>query len=465
MKPHDIFFRSTFFFLLGAFLSSLEWRGGIFLFLFFIIFSAILSSVFLKKALRPYIVFSILALWIIPGALYHTAHTIKKREVRIPYNETISFRGVVTSDPERKARQEFMLKLLSPHKGDVLIQTTPYPEYSFGEEIAFFGKIQNTKRDASGISYFPQAEQSERRASFRGFLFAIKKRFLTAFRTTLPYTEAAFLGGITVGEREEFSQEFKDALSKSGTTHLIALSGYNIIIILNNLGSAFVRIVSRKKAFWIVLVAMFAFVLMAGAEASVVRAAIMGAVAATAPFLGRIYAPRNSIMFAALLMALWNPGILRYDLGFQLSFLALIGIVYLAPALSRALRFREKGFLNWKENFIMTLSAQLMVTPLLVAIFGSVSALSLISNILILEFIPLTMFSGLVLGATHLVSRSLATLIAWITLIPLKFELGIIKIFSVFTIPFAPVFTMGGAFFYYFSIIFFIWRVTKFKTL
>ncbi|MDP3724927.1 MAG: ComEC/Rec2 family competence protein, partial [Nanoarchaeota archaeon] len=212
------------------------------------------------------------------------------------------------------------------------------------------------------------------------------------------------------------------------------------------------------------ILVVIAFVLMTGAEASVVRAAIMGCVAAIAPFVGRIYAPRNSIILAALVMALWNPNILLRDLGFQLSFLALLGIIYLAPALTRFFRVKEKGFLNWKENLITTLSAQLMVTPLLIAVFGSVSATSLLSNLLILELIPFTMFLGFILGIVNLFSQTLGLLIAWITLVPLKAELGIIKIFSVFTIPLTPALTAGGITIYYLALIVFIWRKTKFKT-
>lgn len=474
MRLHDIFFWSVFFFLLGIFLSSLEWKGSVLLFLLFIIFTAALFALIKKKQRQWWATFSMLAFFCIPGALYQTAYTIEKENTRIPYNTHTSVQGIVSSNPERKERQEFKLKLLPPKKGNILVQTTSYPEYSFGETLTLLGKIQKTKgrygsylehtKDIRGISYFPKLEKRKKGKGVRVLLFSTKNHMLASFRKTLPYTESAFLSGITLGEREEFADDFKEAMSKSGTTHLVALSGYNITILTTLFAGVLTSIISRKKAFWVTIIAVIAFVLMTGAESSVVRAAIMGIIAAIAPLLSRVYAPRNSIALAALGMALWNPNVLLYDLGFQLSFLALIGIVYLAPALLRVFRFKNKGFLNWKENFLLTLSAQIMVTPLLVAAFGSVSATSLLSNILILEFIPFTMFLGLLLGIAHIFSQTIATLIAWITLVPLKLELGTIKIFSVFTIPLAPVFTIGGVLLYYLGIIFFIWRTTNWRT-
>jgi len=475
MRPHDAFFWSIFFFLFGILLSSLGWRDKILLCLSSILCAGLLLAVFRKKQRRRWIIFSTLALFIIPGALYHTAYVIRHETIAIPYDKNIAFTGVVISNPARKERQEFKLKLLPPRKGNILVQTAMYPEYSFGEKLALSGKIQKTKsgygsylentKDIRGISYFPKLEKRKYRPTLRARLFAIKKHFIESFQKTLPYTEAAFLGGITLGEREEFSEDFKEALSKSGTTHLVALSGFNITILTTLFAGTLTYFISRKKAFWTTIIAVIAFVLMTGAESSVVRAAIMGVIAAIAPFTGRLYAPRNSIALAAFAMALWNPNILVHDLGFQLSFLALLGIIYLTPALSRVFRFKNKGFLNWKENFTMTLSAQCMVTPFLVAAFGSVSATSLLSNMFILEFIPFTMFLGLLVGIAHFFSQTIATLIAWITLIPLKLELGIIKIFSLFTIPIAPIFTIGGVFLYYLAIIFFIWRATNFTTL
>ena len=172
-------------------------------------------------------------------------------------------------------------------------------------------------------------------------------------------------------------------MSKSGTTHLVALSGYNITILVKIIAGTLAFILSRRKALLGTILAIIAFVIMAGAEASVIRAAIMGSIAAIAPFVGRLYAPRNAIAAAALGMALWNPNILAYDVGFQLSFLALIGIIYMKPALETLFKIQNKGFLNWKENLATTASAQIMVTPLLIGTFGSISATSLISNLLI----------------------------------------------------------------------------------
>jgi len=110
---------------------------------------------------------------------------------------------------------------------------------------------------------------------------------------------------------------------------------------------------------------------MAGAEASVVRAAIMGFLVLLAKEAGRMYSFRNAVTFAAAGMAVFDPTILVFDIGFQLSFVSLLGITHLEPALKRF--FGERGsFLGWRENALTTLSAQLAVAPILIQNFGSV---------------------------------------------------------------------------------------------
>ena len=108
-------------------------------------------------------------------------------------------------------------------------------------------------------------------------------------------------------------------MSQSGTTHLVALSGYNITVIAIAVSTLLSYFLRRRIVFWLSILTIIAFVLMTGAEASVVRAAIMGGIILLAKQIGRIHSMRNAIVFAALLMVLFNPKILRFDIGFQLS--------------------------------------------------------------------------------------------------------------------------------------------------
>ena len=131
----------------------------------------------------------------------------------------------------------------------------------------------------------------------------------------MPAEEAAFLSGLTLGERSDFSPEFKEALQTSGTTHLVALSGYNVSIVIVATMALLTSFLKRRIAFIVAFIFLVAFVLMTGAEASVVRAAIMGALVVIATESGRIFNPRNAITLAGLLMVLINPKVLVFDAG------------------------------------------------------------------------------------------------------------------------------------------------------
>ncbi|MAF79491.1 hypothetical protein CL629_00180 [bacterium] len=473
MRIHDTFFFGALFFLVGVLARNIGIRKEILIFT--IIVGLIFGILFLFTRSKKALALTALVLLTIPGAVFYTSYELNfQKNQNIEFNKEITFIGRVRNNPLQKTFQESILELQEPYKGSVQIRTPNYPIFKHGEILTFIGEVQKTKggygdylernKKVAGISYFPKLQKrKEATNSISKTLFTLREKILSAFKQTLPYTESAFLGGITIGSREEFTDEFKDAMSKSGTTHLVALSGYNITILVKVTATILALVLSRKKALFGTIIAIIGFVAMTGAEASVVRAAIMGILASIAPFVGRIYAPRNSIILAALLMALWNPNILAHDVGFQLSFLALIGIVYLKPAIEKLFRIKNAGLLAWKENLTTTASAQIMVTPLLITTFGSVSAASLISNLLILELIPFTMFLGFILAAVHLISYNLSLIIAWITLIPLKVELGIIKLFSIITIPISTNLTAITITIYYLFLAGIIYRLTKFK--
>ena len=131
-------------------------------------------------------------------------------------------------------------------------------------------------------------------------------------------------------------------------------------------------------------------------------------------------------------MILFNPLILRYDLGFQLSFLSLLGIVYFKPALTKLFKMNTatSSFLNWRDNAFNTLCAQLMVAPLLLINFGSLSSVGLFTNILILGTVPLAMLLGFLTSIFGAVSHIFGIIAGWFTYPLVSFQLGIIELLS-----------------------------------
>jgi competence protein ComEC len=385
-----------------------------------------------------------LFLFAIAGSFYYfQRENFQLNNLKIPFNQKTEFVGLISSEPEKGVNQKLIVNLKEPYRGGILIKTAPYPAYAYGDLIKFKGVVKNpepgpyanylAKDGILGIANFPKIElvAENQGSKIKSALFKLKEKIIAVFQQTLPSEKAAFLSGIILGERAEFSKEFKKAMSDSGTTHLVALSGYNITIlamaIANSLGCLF----SRRPTFYLTLLAIVGFVLMTGAEASVVRAAIMGGILLLAKQIGRLYSFRNVVAVAAFLMVLENPKVLSFDIGFQLSFLALLGIVYLMPAVKKFFRLSEEpGILSWRDNLLTTFSAQTAVAPLLIIYFGNFSLISLLANVLILTLIPVTMTLGFILGALGFLSYHLALVFGWFVNLFLTYETFVIKFFG-----------------------------------
>src|SRR3989338_4103247 len=142
---------------------------------------------------------------------------------------------------------------------------------------------------------------------------------------------ASLMAGLVYGYRGGLG-ELSNDFNRTGITHIIAISGYNISIVAMILVTSLsFLLIPRKKAFWLVCGGILLFVIFAGASASVVRAGIMGMLVLLAKQLGRLSRVDNVLALSAVLMLLQNPLVLRWDAGFQLSFAATLGLVYLSP--------------------------------------------------------------------------------------------------------------------------------------
>jgi competence protein ComEC len=185
----------------------------------------------------------------------------------------------------------------------------------------------------------------------------------------------------------------------------------------------------RKQAFWFAIVGILIFVIMTGLSASAVRAGVMGTLLLFAMKNGRLANAQNAVLAAAGIMLFFNPLLLRYDVGFQLSFLATLGIIYLYPLFESLVDKKGKIFWLWEIMFL-SLSAQIFVLPIILYNFQNLSLISLVANVLVLPIIPLTMLLGFLMAITGFIFLPLATIMAWLTFLPLKYEVEVIQIFG-----------------------------------
>lgn len=435
MRVYDAAFYIAAFFIIGVAAASL----GINIWLSLAIITILVSSI-LKHRIDPAcrqagLWYAIIFLSFFLGYFYLNFYSNINKE-QIVFGKDIVFEGVIIREPVYGLKaQRITLKLHEPYRGEVEAYISIYPEYHYGDLLEVKGKIVKSSSGRSNISSFPKVKfiADNYGNSAKAFLFSIKRVLVRNIELVLPQEKAAFMSGILFGERGEFKEEFKEALQKSGTTHLVALSGYNVSIIAVTLSNVLLYFVNRRKAFWASLIFVIAFVLMTGAEESVVRAAIMGVIFLISREASRLYSFRNAITLTAAAMLVFNPKLLVFNVGFQLSFMALLGLVYLRPIVEKLLKVKvRKSFLNWKENLIQTSCAQIATLPIIVSAFGYFSYWSIAANVLILAFMPLTMFLGFVTAFSGIVSYEVSLLSGWIAGILLGYEIFIINFFGVY---------------------------------
>ena len=255
------------------------------------------------------------------------------------------------------------------------------------------------------------------------FLFGIREKFEGKLKSTLPEPQASLADGMLLGNEGVLEESVKTAFQKSGTIHILVLSGYNITVI----GTAIANLLGFIPA----VASIVLFVLMTGAEAPAVRAAIMGIIGLIVVSSGRLKTAMLALFWSAFFMVMWNPAVLRFDRGFQLSFLATLGLIVLSGFFTKKFKFLPK-FLSIRESAASTFSAQIFVLPLLLSWGNYVSFLSPIANILIVGAVPYVMAFSFLGGLAAFLFVPLGQAIASVSYILICYQIYVAKIFSIF---------------------------------
>ncbi len=457
MPIYDVAFYGALSFIAGALAAGLNLSAAKAVF-FFAILALILAYV---KIWGKFPAFFFIFFFVFGTFYYNFFFAIKESSQKITFEKTVEFSGMITSEPQLNEKfQKATIELNPPFSGEISVLAPLYPQINYGDVIEAKGEIRpSVSKNQSPVSFFPELKIME---SHRGFwlkekLLNIKKGMISQFRNLLPGDPAALLSGMTLGWRGDFTEKFKKEMSLSGTTHIVALSGYNITILVIAVAAVFGNWLSRRMTFFLTSFIILLFIFMVGAEESVVRAAIMGFIALIAKESGRRFSFRNAIALTAAAMILFRPDVL-FDIGFILSFLSLIGIIYIAPELKEIFRIGESGsFMSWKENAITTLSAQMMVAPVLINVFGNFSLTSIAANVLILEFVPLTMLLGFVIAVFGWIFYYAGFIFSVFGNILLRYEIGVIKFFAFWSMPvFSGTRSLIFSFFYYIALLVFL---------
>ena len=266
--------------------------------------------------------------------------------------------------------------------------------------------------------------------AFTAALTQAREVFERSLRASLSEPYSALADGLLLGGRTNLSADVKESFRYLGLSHIVAVSGYNITILVLAVSTLLgFFAVSRRASFWIASVFLALFALLTGGSASVVRASVMGFLVILAQHASRMYSARIAIALAGTLMLFQNPFLLRYDAGFVLSFLATAGLLVFYPLLEeRAKHLPKLGPV--KEVVLQTLSAQAFVLPVLIFAFGSVPLLFLVSNMLVLPAIPPTMFFAFVGGVAGFFGETAGRVAMLPAYALLAWELGVVDVLA-----------------------------------
>lgn len=370
----------------------------------------------------------------------------------LPGSGKQEFRATICEEPDIRSDKTLLtlcdFTIAGQMAGYKVLATVPrVPEFRYGEKVVGTGKIMEPRVGEPGefsykdylsryaiyaVTYYPQMERvGQGGGKLKSLLLEFKQFFITRVSLVLPEPENAFLSGLLVGAKRGIPDEIMKDFSDTGTTHIIAISGFNITIIAWALDKLLSRF-GRRISFVLSLLCIVLFVILTGASSSVVRAGIMGSLGLIALNLGRIYAITNALALTAAIMLGINPKLLMFDVGFQLSFLSLMGLVYLSPLIEPLFAAIPK---TPKTYLVATLAAQILTLPVLLYNFDRLSLISPVANILVLPLVPIAMLSGFITGSLSLISPYLGAPAAWLTWFLLA---SIIKVVDVLaSLPFA----------------------------
>lgn len=326
----------------------------------------------------------------------------------------------------------------------ILIYTEKYPKYSKGDRIKLAGRINKPKifedfdyamylrtKGVYYLIYNPQIRivgKSENivdrfTENARNNIYELNKKIYTA-------PQSAIMNALIVGIEADIDEKIIDAFNRTGTRHLLAISGFNISIVALIMMQMFILLgVKRDSAFYFSAIGIILFIAIIEISSSSIRAGIMGELALIAFKIGRLSSSLNAIIFAATLMLMENPYLLRYDIGFQLSFMAVLGLIFIYPRLD-SIFDGIKDIAGLKSIFLATVSAQIATLPIILKYFGNYSLMSVISNMLILPLSVAVMIGGFAVLAVAEINLQIARIISWPIWLALKYQIETIIIIS-----------------------------------
>lgn len=434
MTPAKIFLYFCLSFVFGIAVASFLTISQVLL-LGFLILAVFLISLFWQRKKIVVIGFCLLFLalgvWRYQTALSAIVH---------PQEEEVIFVGTVIAEPDvRETSTKLTLVEDEPRSipGKILITVNRYPEHQYGDKLKVSGKLQLpgkfedfnyqdylAKDGVYSVMYYPKVELLEKNQGNLVYskILQFKDKLREPIEQNLSPPQSSILAALLLGDKSRMSADLKEELNRAGVRHITAISGMHIMILSGILMYLGLRLgLSRSKSFYFTLILLGLFIVMIGLPASAIRAGIMGSLFLLSQKVGRPQAGIRAVVLAAGGMLAFNPFLLKSDVGFQLSFLAVTGIIYLAPVLQRFVKLRVLA---------MTLAAQVFTLPILIYNFGYFSKVAVLTNILIVPLLAYLMGLGFVFVLAGVILQPLGWALSWPVWLFLTYVNKIVEIFS-----------------------------------
>ncbi|MDD5639451.1 MAG: ComEC/Rec2 family competence protein [Candidatus Pacebacteria bacterium] len=366
-------------------------------------------------------------------------------------NLKVTVVGKIVRNSEGFDKKKIVVEVISVNKqgrdwGKILISSDKYSAIEEYDKIEVFGVLKKpenfsnfdyrgylAKENISAVLNYPDIKVIGREDSnfFLSAINNIKTRISDSIDADFIPSQAQIVQAMMLGESEKMSTDFKQELSKSGISHAIAISGSHFILIASFLFSFFLFLgFWKKQSLIFVLLLIFCYMFLISFPTSSVRAGIMIGFVYLAKIVDRQAQDWRMLILAAFLMCLHNPLVLKYDLGFQLSFLAVAGLLFLSPLIDNFFLKLFKGKMNYlRELFATTFAAQIFVLPILFLTSQSFSFFSILANMLIIPIMPICLGLGFIYCFLFFIPF-IHNLIAFLLYPFILFLTSIAKIFS-----------------------------------
>ena len=490
MSPSKILFFLCVSFVIGIFINSLVKLPQIFVWgILILAILLIFASLFFKK--DNFIIIGFCILFLLLGAIRFQIsefNIANDKLSKLNGKAQVVLTGTISDEPDvRDTSQKLKVDVL---RSTILVTTSRYPEYNYLDKIKLTGKLEAPvvfddfnykdyllKDHIYSVMNYPKVELVSQHNVFLAprslgevgsytyekILF-VKQKLDQSIQDNFLPPHSLLLEGIILGNNKNMTADLRDKLNNTGLRFLTAISGVHVVILSAILINFMLFLgLYRKQAFYFSIIFIWLYIVITGFTTSGIRAGIMGSIFIFAGAFGRQNTSSRTVVLAAALMLLQNPLLLIYDVGFQLSFMACLGIIYLKPLISVFIKFLFKDKLRELSDIMsVTLTAQIFTLPIMVYNFGSISLVSPITNVLILPVMPWILSFGFIFSILGALSKFLG----WIFYVPTWFLIEyFLKVMDFFSQPWMARSLTNVSWIWilvsYLIIIFFTWILNK----